>query len=311
MNTKHLSITCIALALTFSVNAQDPFGNLGTSRSTAKTTSRISTTNGKTEGEVTVIVNKDGNVKTHTWKLGENPAPAAIGMAATRQKEKVTWLGIAMTQVSDDVATQLPIPKGAGLRVRHILPKSPASKTELAADDLLYMLDDQILFNELQVQGLIRSKKPGSPVKLTYFRKGEKRTTTAKLSENEMFVGAATKTTPRPSDSAAARVIDGKRFRAILSGHQAGLGAPPSGPRTKAVVVDPFGQARVMEHRNFNEQMTKQLNSVRQQLRQQLEKSGMAKKEWEKALKSWDEAMKKANPSSAGSRKSKPKADPF
>jgi hypothetical protein len=310
MKTKHLPIACLALAVTFSATAQDNSEKPKPTRSSSSTSSHVVTKNGKTDGRVTVTVNKDGNVQTQTWKIGDPTAATTIRMVPTQKKEKVTWLGIAMTQVSDDVATQLPIPKGAGLRVRHILPNSPASKSDLATDDLLYMLDDQILFNEPQVQGLIRSKKPGNPVKLTYFRKGEKRTATAKLSEHEMFVVTPPPRIPSVNGSGTDPVINSSHFRALLGG-SGSLTQLPSGPRTQAVVVDPFGQARVMEHRNINEQLSQQLNSVRQQLREQLEKSGMAKKELERALKTMDEALKQSKTSTTRIRTIRANGDPF
>jgi hypothetical protein len=67
----------------------------------------------------------------------------------------------------------------------------PAAKAGLAEHDILIRLDDQILVSADQLQSLVKMRKPGDVVKLTYLRKGEKNETTATLTENEVQVHRA------------------------------------------------------------------------------------------------------------------------
>ena len=58
-----------------------------------------------------------------------------------------TWLGVAVDSLTDEVAAQLPVDKGTGLLVRHVVPASPAALAGLQDNDVLTLLDNQILVN--------------------------------------------------------------------------------------------------------------------------------------------------------------------
>jgi membrane-associated protease RseP (regulator of RpoE activity) len=94
---------------------------------------------------------------------------------------KVTWLGAVATAVSDDLASQLPIDEGTGLFVRQVAPDSPAAQAGIQVNDVLVKLDDQLLVNPEQFVTLVRNKKDGDAVSITYFRKGQELHSTAHL----------------------------------------------------------------------------------------------------------------------------------
>lgn len=100
-------------------------------------------------------------------------------------KEKVTFLGVETGALSDALASQLGLPEGMGLVVRHVADDSPASSV-LKEHDVLTKLGDQQLVDQRQLSVLIRAKKPGDEVKLTLFRGGKEMTVSAKLAEREM-----------------------------------------------------------------------------------------------------------------------------
>ena len=104
---------------------------------------------------------------------------------ANEKTEKVTWLGAACTETSDETGAQLDLADGCGLTVRSVVADSPAEKAGLKENDVLTKLDDQILMDPSQLRTLIQMKKPGDKVKLTYFRKGKEAQLTAKLGETE------------------------------------------------------------------------------------------------------------------------------
>jgi len=175
--------TSLALALTAAgATAKDEKKPVIQKSESTSTSTSFTSNNGKTEGTVTVTVTKDGNTETKTWKIGGSDGKAAwpFAVQSAAPTEKASWLGIGISEVSDDLHTQLPIPRGAGIRVVSVMPGSPAQKAGLQRDDLIYKIDDQILFNTAQFQSLIRTRKPGKPITITYFRKGRQQTTQAK-----------------------------------------------------------------------------------------------------------------------------------
>lgn len=155
-------------------------------------------------GEVTIEIDVNGKKERKTFKLGDNQpftwkledgGAGAIARAGDLLRhvnpgktEKVTWLGLAAEPVGEEVRAQLPLQSGEGLTVRHIMPDSPAAKAGLAEHDILTRLDDQILVSADQLQSLVKMRKPGDSVKVTYLRKGEKKEATATLVEHEATV---------------------------------------------------------------------------------------------------------------------------
>lgn len=93
----------------------------------------------------------------------------------------VTWLGVAADEASDDLRAQLPLPDASGLVIRDITAGSPAASAGLQPNDILYKLDDQILVNSPQLQSLIRGRKAGDEVTLTFLRKGKETKAKTKL----------------------------------------------------------------------------------------------------------------------------------
>ncbi|MBI2511375.1 MAG: PDZ domain-containing protein [Opitutae bacterium] len=99
--------------------------------------------------------------------------------------EKVTFLGVETGPLPDALASQLGLADGMGLVVRHVAGDSPAASV-LKEHDVLTKLGDQQLVDSRQFSVLIRAKKPGDEVKLTFFRGGKETTVTAKLGEREV-----------------------------------------------------------------------------------------------------------------------------
>ncbi len=91
------------------------------------------------------------------------------------------WLGVHVTEVHPLVSSQLGLTEGMGLAVEHVVHESPAHKAGIKKHDILTKIGDQTLVNANQLQVLVRSKKPGKEVSLTYIRKGKKHVTKARI----------------------------------------------------------------------------------------------------------------------------------
>ena len=101
------------------------------------------------------------------------------------EKETVAFLGVETSAVSATLASQLTIPRGSGLVVNHVLEKSPAAGV-LQEHDILLKLDDQLLIETRQLSVLIRMRKAGDDVALTYLRGGKEATARVKLGQHEV-----------------------------------------------------------------------------------------------------------------------------
>ena len=114
------------------------------------------------------------------------PVLAADNDKATAKKATGTYLGVAMDQIPPLTRAQLNLPKGVGVVVSYVAKDSPAEKAGLKANDIITKLDDQLIINAQQLQILIKTKKVGDETTITYYRKGKKQTTKAKLAKGAM-----------------------------------------------------------------------------------------------------------------------------
>ncbi len=128
------------------------------------------------------------------------------------EKETVAFLGVETSAVSATLAAQLPIPRGSGLVVNHVVEQSPAAAA-LKEHDILLKLDDQILIETRQLSVLIRQRKEGDEVTLTLLRAGKETTAKVKLGKHEvpkyagLFESPATRTFTLPMGGAGGQGI--------------------------------------------------------------------------------------------------------
>jgi hypothetical protein len=99
------------------------------------------------------------------------------------RRNRRPWLGVALAEVSEQVANQLPIDSGTGLVVEHVSKDSPADKAGLQKYDVLVRLGDQVLITPKQFQTLIANHKAGDEVEIVYYRKGQEAKAKAKLEQ--------------------------------------------------------------------------------------------------------------------------------
>ena len=144
---------------------------------------------------------------------------------ATIKKATGTYLGVAMDQIPFLTRAQLDLPKGVGVAVSYVAKDSPAEKAGLKANDIITKLDDQLIINAQQLQTLIESRKVGDEITVTYYRKGKKQTTKAKLTKGAMIAqGGARAAVAFPEWSVATFPISGRL------GHVAAIQPEPQEP---------------------------------------------------------------------------------
>lgn len=98
-----------------------------------------------------------------------------FGEHSADSSEQVAYLGIYTIQVDPNLSHQLKLPVNLYLSVQKVEKGSPAEKSGIQQYDLLLQFDDQILINQEQLKHLVRYKKAGDEVILTFLRRGVKR----------------------------------------------------------------------------------------------------------------------------------------
>ncbi|MGB0580525.1 MAG: S1C family serine protease [Limisphaerales bacterium] len=282
----------------------------GSRNESTSTRTQFITQDGKTDGTVTVTISKDGKTEVKTWKIGDKPVgdaisfqPRRLEVRPTGKMEKVTWLGVAVTEISEDLASQLPLPDGVGLRVRQVIGDSPAAKAGLRANDLISQLDQQLIFNVHQFQALTRTYDAGEEVDVTYYRKGKMHTATAKLAKKEMLMNSAhsfpniqMRSYP-DANKAWTSVLEhraqaeAQRKQAIDAANQARDAAKMqswvrSSPAPKrAVIVRPDGKSMIVR-------TEKQIRSdIRSQVLRSLKDAGVSEKVMKDTLRAFDKGF--------------------
>ncbi len=86
-----------------------------------------------------------------------------------------TWLGVRIADAPAEIGGRLPIEPGTGILVDEVMAGSPAAIAGFLRGDVLTRLNNQTLVTVTQFQSLVKHRKAGDQVEITFFRKGEKR----------------------------------------------------------------------------------------------------------------------------------------
>jgi PDZ domain len=86
----------------------------------------------------------------------------------------VAWLGVQVAKPDPSITAHLPdLLPGIGFLVTSVDKGGPAERAGLAAFDVIWKFDGQLLVNESQLAALLRLRAPGDDVKLSCFRQGQ------------------------------------------------------------------------------------------------------------------------------------------
>jgi uncharacterized protein YndB with AHSA1/START domain len=91
-------------------------------------------------------------------------------------------LGIFTDEFNDAIAEKLGIPVGQGLRISGVVEGLGAQKAGLISDDIIIGLDENEITGGATFSSVISTKKAGDKVKVTYYRRTEKKTVNMTLS---------------------------------------------------------------------------------------------------------------------------------
>lgn len=114
----------------------------------------------------------------------EPPGPQEFFMG-----EGGSHLGVALADVTPDLARELKLPAEAGAIVKDVKQDSPASKAGLEKNDVILQFAGERVRSVAQLRRLVRETPPGRTVNIEISRGGQTRTLSAKLeaSGNQQF----------------------------------------------------------------------------------------------------------------------------
>lgn len=133
------------------------------------------------------------------------------------EKETVAFLGVQTSPAPRTLAAQLNLPVGTGLVVNEVVVNSPAVGV-LQEHDVLLKLDDQLLIETRQLAVLIRHRKEGDEVTLTYLRAGKQATAKVKLGKHEVPKFGAVLDVPTPGAPLHGFAFAPDQFRFVAPG---------------------------------------------------------------------------------------------
>jgi serine protease Do len=82
------------------------------------------------------------------------------------------WLGVSITEVSDEDVDRLKLADARGVLIRSVVPGEPADKGGVKADDVIIALDGTPLETPRDLQRIVSSSPVGKRVRVSLVREG-------------------------------------------------------------------------------------------------------------------------------------------
>lgn len=147
------------------------------------------------DGNCTVVVSKDGEVKKFTFPLESLEAADKYGgmfkmfdtdidvmhPGKAFSPFKTTWLGVSVQRLSDQLRRYFKVRDSGGVLVNEVVEESPAEKAGLQAGDVILSIDREKVADTDDLVKIIREKDPEDRVKIRVIRDGKRQTFTATL----------------------------------------------------------------------------------------------------------------------------------
>jgi serine protease Do len=126
-------------------------------------------------GEVVGINTMAARTGTIGFAIPSNLVSLLVPQLASKGKVEWGWLGVSITEVSDEDAERLKLAEVKGVLVRGVIPGEPADRGGLKANDVLTTLDGAPLDGPRDLMRLVSSSPVGKKVKVGLVREGTRR----------------------------------------------------------------------------------------------------------------------------------------
>jgi serine protease Do len=128
---------------------------------------------GKVIGITSAIASNTGGYQGIGFAIPTNMARAVMRDIIKQGKVRRGWLGIYMTDLTQQLAQDLGMEYRRGVYVDEVVPDSPAAKAGIKAGDIITKVNDSELTSAAQLRNIIATTEIGKEIKLTYCRDGK------------------------------------------------------------------------------------------------------------------------------------------
>lgn len=116
-----------------------------------------------------------------TWSEGLRRLQVVLETGADPRITERVLIGIYPGEFNAEIAAKLNVPVTEGNLVNGVLPGLGAEKAGLKQNDVVVTVDGKPVTEQQPIFQIVRQKRPGDQVEVTYYRDGEKRTATMPL----------------------------------------------------------------------------------------------------------------------------------
>ncbi|HEY0838651.1 MAG TPA: DegQ family serine endoprotease, partial [Vulgatibacter sp.] len=108
------------------------------------------------------------------------------------------WLGVALQEITPEIAKTLKLAKARGALVADVIPGSPAEAAGIQPGDVVVALDGRPIDGHAQLSRSVALVPPGSKAQVTVVRDGKERKIGVTIAERDETGGVASRSTAKP-----------------------------------------------------------------------------------------------------------------
>lgn len=112
-----------------------------------------------------------------------NTAKRAINDVLKTGRIVVPWIGIAYTEIDDEMAKAFKLPTNKGLIVGSVAPNSPAARAGIQKGDIIVQINGKVASDSSQLEEFIREASVGQRLTMTLLRDSKREKVTVTLEE--------------------------------------------------------------------------------------------------------------------------------
>lgn len=140
-------------------------------------------------GHHAIFINKDGETHDLEGAHGMTWVDADGGDVRIIRGGSGTFLGVQLTDLTDELRAHFGVPEGQGVMVSKVVDDSPAARAGVEAGDILTAVDGEMVKGAGSLSHLIGARDEGETVALELYRDGRVETLSPTLAKHEMKAG--------------------------------------------------------------------------------------------------------------------------
>ena len=138
---------------------------------------------GEVVGINSQIYSRTGGFMGLSFAIPIDVALEVSNQLRTSGKVSRGWLGVAIQEVTRQLADSFGLPQATGALIASIEPNSPADKAGLQVSDVVLRFNDKVIASANDLPRIVAATKPGTRVNMQVWRKGQTRDLSVQVAE--------------------------------------------------------------------------------------------------------------------------------